>query len=111
MSEPTIDEMLVELDIAKDLLHQHGMEFDSFYAIRAILEQVRASEYLTETITEWLVVKRQLELEAIRAFVERVMGKVSAQYGRVKDPQFGEILMSAIRDEVIVMETEIEAKS
>jgi len=101
MSEPTIDEMLAWLD----MVWIDG-DATTVKAIRAILEHHRLSADV-----QALFFSKRMELEAIRAFVERVMGKVSAQYGRVKDPQFGEILMSAIRDEVIVMETEIEAKS
>jgi hypothetical protein len=66
MTEPTIDEML------KWLVTQARTDDPHVIAIRAILGQVRASEYLSGTIAEWLVVKRGLELQAIRAFVERV---------------------------------------
>jgi len=86
MTEPTIDEMLeclkaVELSakanppagFKQEFLDAAWSEAETMLnAIRAILEQVRASEVLTGTIAEWLVEKRRIELEAIRAFVDRV---------------------------------------
>jgi hypothetical protein len=75
MTEPTIPEMLAWLDQVKG--YDNDIESS---AIRAILEQVRASEYLSGTIAEWLVEKRRIELEAIRVFVERVSKKSDGQY-------------------------------
>ena len=68
---PTIDKLLawVESAYAPIPPDENG---SMHKAIRAILEQVRASEVLTGTIAEWLVEKRRIELEAIRAFVDRV---------------------------------------
>ena len=72
MSEPTIDEMLEWIGGVFNSTRSYDRDRAMREAVRAILEQVRASEYMTGTIAEWLVVKRGLELEAIRAFVERV---------------------------------------
>jgi hypothetical protein len=49
-----------------------------------------------------------VELEAVRAFVERVMIRLSEKFGSVPDPKLGELLMGAIRDEVDAMEKKLK---
>jgi len=110
MSEPTIDELLQEVGrwesfyTSKDFSEGRALS----QAIRAILEQVRASEYLAGTVAEWLVVKRGLELEAIRAFVERVEGRLpDYDTGRGAEAWL-KGYHRAIRDELAAMEKEAE---
>ena len=114
MSEPTIDEMLQFLEAAHSRMIASDLYVDSHYdgsmartvaAIRAILELQRASE---SEVTEWLGVKRQFEIEIIRAFVERVMVRLSGAYESESDPRLGELMMGAIRDEVDAMEKQAE---
>ena len=104
MTEPTIDEMLKDLEVAKEYCHHRGFEWESWYSIRAILEQhreigdmtkIRASEYATAT-EQW---KRRLALEAIRAFVGRVQE-------RFNDGEVGSLvgLLDAMTDELNAME-------
>jgi hypothetical protein len=64
MSEPTIDEMIDYLDSTAIICDDN--EYDRLAAIRAILEQHR------KLGGEWKAEIRRIELEAIRAFVERV---------------------------------------
>ena len=95
MSELTINELL------KWLVTQARTDDPHVIAIRAILEQVRASESMTETIAEWLVVKRGLELEAIRAFVERVEKRPLSAAADFQD---------GVYDELAAMEREAEER-
>jgi hypothetical protein len=52
--------------------------------------------------------RKRIEIAIIRAFVERVMARLSGEYGSVSDPKLGELLMAAIRDEVAAMEAEVK---
>jgi len=95
MTEPTIDEMLAWLD------NPHVPKPYSFFdAIRAILEQVR--------LMEQMGVRKQVELEAVRAFVERVGKRFS---NRTVPPPAGEdywLLHNAINTELAAMESEVK---
>jgi hypothetical protein len=64
-------------------------------------------EWLGE-LSRWVAGEPVRELEAIRAFVERVMTRLSGEYGSAADPKLGELLMAAIRDEVAAMEAEVK---
>lgn len=68
MSEPTIDEMLAWLDSEVDSFSTRDNYARNMQAIRAILEQHRYPFGVTNT----LAFRREVALEAVRAFVERV---------------------------------------
>jgi hypothetical protein len=114
MSEPTIDEMLAFLNnldgevrdgVAFDI---HRLEFITLTAaIRAILEQHRDGLCFSKMKWQDEDLRKAVQesrVECIRAFVERVMVRLSGAYGSVPDPKLGELLMGAIRDEVDEME-------
>jgi len=126
MSEPTIDEMLEWLDGAQQAWI-HSTSAPEIKAIRAILEQHRNAAIIVDTDTFYAmddaagniyirtdnglepVVPRRPppvwpnELEAIRAFVERVEKRIGESYGfGIK----GEC--QAMQDELAAMEKQTE---
>jgi len=92
MIEPTIDEML-------DWLDQWEGDNGRVAAIRAILEQHREVEALCN---------RNVQLEAIRAFVERVEGRLpDYDTGRGADAML-KAYRQAVYDELAAIEKETE---
>jgi hypothetical protein len=100
MSEPTIDELIAWVDGLRPA------RIREVTAIRAILEIRRHQKPVD--FSEIQRLEKESDLEAIRAFVERVMVRLSGEYGSAADPKLGELLMGAIRDEVAAMEAEVK---
>jgi len=96
-TEPTIDEMIEWLEYApEDWGSWKGDYKDPIpIAIRAILEQVK--------LMEQMGVRKQVQLEAIRAFVERVEHRIEERYG------FGlKAECKTMREELAAMERETQ---
>lgn len=99
MTEPTIDEMLNWLRLVQETWTDGSRTKPTINAIRAILEQRRPTE---ENLAADEAARRHVELEAIRAFVERV----GVRYASDKLWGTGEIenYLRLMRDELAAME-------
>jgi len=101
MAEPTIDDLLASLKYADD---QYGVQ--NYLAIRAILEQHKSAELCADAILTKH--RRVIELEAIRAFVERVEKRLpDYDTGRTADAML-KAYRRAVYDELAAMEKEAE---
>jgi len=99
MSEPTIDEMLDWLDNEVNSFSTRDNQARYMPAIRAILEHQRLSQAPVA----------RLEVEAIRAFVDRVHKRADEMLANDKTQElFSEHFMQAFLDELKA--TEKEAK-
>ena len=104
MNEPTIDEMLEwfgQFYVPHEPFYDYRME----NAIRTILEQHRDDGLSIhgQKITK----DPQIELETIRAFVERVKVKANSQLSdeaSVSDGRFLQIFMATLQKELAAME-------
>jgi len=102
MPEPTIDEMMRWVDIAYTQ-DDASADLRISEAIRAILEEHRDTPKNLENVLAGML-GREIQLEAIRAFVERVEKRFIARGSNV---DFSAILL----DELAAMEKEANAKT
>jgi hypothetical protein len=119
MSEPTIDEMLGTIDALSEFVEQNNVISWGAYqsrlaAIRAILEQhrddgnvyIRTDKGLQPVVPGPVPVWPN-ELEAIRAFVERVLNKYDDAKLATELP-WEEFLEEVLQDELAALEKEVE---
>ena len=102
MSEPTIDEMLAWLD----RFDWTGWNIPK--AIRAILEQHRDLQAYVERVEKLWDEHDQRELEAIRAFVERVEQQVESYSPPEAARRWLRLYSEAFKDELAKMEREAQ---